>query len=358
LAHVQICRQHETMNSFGPHATGIYHPAKRMAALLTGAIVLVLMTSLWLIATSFNAAADPARWQAEGWKTDFTRSSIDFDSIMSGGPPRDGIPSIDDPAFLPVSKASGLDDKEPVMTLEIDGKARAYPLRIMIWHEIVNDTLAGRAVSVTYCPLCNAAIVFDRVVDGSETTFGTTGKLRNSDLVMYDRETDSWWQQFTGAAIAGSRTGTRLEIIPSRLESWQSFQSRHPDGEVLVPNNPGFRDYGRNPYAGYDSSAVPFLYRGPMPEGITPLSYVVVVRDGPAPMAISLDRLRREVTIERDGLEITWVPGVRSVLDTGNIDEGRDIGGVSVTRNGEVVAHELTFAFVVRAFLPDTAILK
>jgi hypothetical protein len=247
-----------------------------------------------------------------------------------------------------VSDASGLDAKEPVMSVVIDGNARAYPLRIMIWHEIVNDTLAGRPIAVTYCPLCNAAIVFDRVVDGTETSFGTTGKLRNSDLVMYDRNTESWWQQFTGEAIAGSRTGTRLEIIPSQLVSWSSFQDRHPDGEVLVPDNPGFREYGRNPYAGYDSSAVPFLYRGPMPEGITPLSYVVVIRDGPKPMAVSLDWLRREGSIEQDGIDIVWVPGVRSVLDTANIDEGREIGSVSVTR----------FAFVVRAFLPQTDVLK
>jgi len=190
------------------------------------------------------------------------------------------------------------------------------------------------------------------------TTFGTTGKLRNSDLVMYDRETESWWQQFTGEAITGSRTGTQLEIIPSRLESWQSFKGRHPDGEVLVPNNPGFRDYGRNPYAGYDSSAVPFLYRGSMPEGISPLSYVVVIRDGPKPMAVSLDWLRREGSVEQDGIDIVWVPGVRSALDTADIGEGREIGSVSVTRDGEVVAHELTFAFVVHAFLPDTDVLK
>ena len=114
--------------------------------------------------------------------------------------------------------------------MAIDGQARPYPLRIMIWHEIVNDTLAGRPISVSYCPLCNAAIVFERTVEGAVTSFGTTGKLRNSDLIMYDRETESWWQQFTGEAIAGARTGTRLTVIPSRLESWQSFRERFPEG--------------------------------------------------------------------------------------------------------------------------------
>ncbi|WP_417434016.1 DUF3179 domain-containing protein [Hoeflea sp.] len=332
--------------------------ARAWQARLSGIIGITLVAGLLLAFSAMSAAANPDRWRSEGWKTDFSLSSIDFASVMSGGPPRDGIPPIDDPVFLPVSEASGLDAMEPVMSVAIDGKARAYPLRIMIWHEIVNDNLAGQPVSVTYCPLCNAAIVFERTIDGEVTSFGTTGKLRNSDLVMYDRATESWWQQFTGEAITGSRTGTSLKVIPSRLESWQSFRQRFPDGQVLVPGNPGLRDYGRNPYAGYDSSSVPFLYRGPMPEGISPLSYVVVVRDGPEPVAIALDRLRREGKISSNGIEIEWLAGVRSVLDTGAIEEGREIGSVNVTRDGTPVAHELTFAFVVRAFLPGTAILK
>ena len=341
------------MNRFGPPRS-----IRRWHARLSGLISLTLVGCLFMAISAMSAAANPDSWRAEGWKTDFSKFGIDFASVMSGGPPRDGIPPIDDPSFLPVAEASGLEAKEPVMSVVIDGEARAYPLRIMIWHEIVNDMLAGRPISVTYCPLCNAAIVFERTVEGVATSFGTTGKLRNSDLIMYDRETESWWQQFTGEAIAGARTGTRLKVVPSRLESWQSFRERFPDGEVLVPGNPGLRDYGRNPYAGYDSSAVPFLYRGPMPDGISPLSYVVVVRDGPEPLAISLDRLRREQTFESDGVKIEWLPGVRSVLDTSAIEEGREIGSVNVTRKGEPVAHELTFAFVVRAFLPETAILK
>lgn len=341
------------MNRFGPPRS-----IRVLHAKLTGVISMALVAGLFLAASAVGAAADPERWRAEGWKTDFSKSIIDFSSVMSGGPPRDGIPPIDDPSFLPVSEASGLDAKEPVMSVAIDGQARAYPLRIMIWHEIVNDILAGRPIAVTYCPLCNAAIVFERTIEGAVTSFGTTGKLRNSDLIMYDRETESWWQQFTGEAIAGARTGTTLKVIPSRLESWQSFRERFPDGQVLVPGNPGLRDYGRNPYAGYDSSAVPFLYRGPMPDGISPLSYVVVVRDASEPLAVSLDRLRREEKMEIDGVEIEWVPGVRSVLDTSSIEEGREIGSVNVTRNGVPLVHELTFAFVVGAFLPEITILK
>ncbi|WP_299861460.1 DUF3179 domain-containing protein [uncultured Hoeflea sp.] len=342
------------MTGFSPPAS-----AKAATSRLSPVLAIVMVTMVSLALSTVAVLANPDRWAAEGWKTDFAKTSVDLSTVMSGGPPRDGIPPIDDPQFLPVSEAGGLDDKEPVMTVVIKDKARAYPLRVMTWHEIVNDRLGGRAIAVTYCPLCNAAIVFDRTVEGSETTFGTTGKLRNSDLVMYDRETDSWWQQFTGEAIAGARTGVALKVIPSRLEAWATFRDRHPDGEVLTPNNPGLRDYGRNPYSGYDSSSVPFLYRGPMPEGIKPLSYVVVVRDGPEPVAVSLDKVRRDNKIRLDdGTLIAWVPGVRSALDDSAIPRGREIGSVTVTRDGEDLVHELTFAFVVTAFLPDTPILE
>ncbi|MDP3526018.1 MAG: DUF3179 domain-containing protein [Hoeflea sp.] len=333
-------------------------PASAGRSRLSGLVVMATVAALCLALSALSAAANPDLWQRQGWKTDFSKSSIDFAEILSGGPPRDGIPPIDDPDFLPAEGVTELDAKEPVMSVVIDGQARAYPLRIMTWHEIVNDTLAGRPIAVTYCPLCNAAIVFDRTIDGSTTTFGTTGNLRNSDLVMYDRETESWWQQFTGEAITGSRTGAKLEVIPSRLEAWESFRMRHPEGEVLVPKNPNLRDYGRNPYAGYDSSSVPFLYDGPMPEGIAPLSYVVVVREADEPLAVSLDRLRRDGAVTLNGIRFTWVPGVRSALDTSSIAEGREIGSVAVTRDGKDVAHELTFAFVVSAFLPGTTILE
>ena len=121
------------------------------------------------------------------------------------------------------------------------------PLRILIWHEIVNDEVGGTPVTVTYCPLCNSAIVFDRRVPAHVLDFGTTGKLRNSDLVMYDRQTESWWQQFTGEAIVGSLTGTELKLIPSRLEFFGEFRTRHPGGKVLIPNNPELRTTGATP---------------------------------------------------------------------------------------------------------------
>lgn len=290
--------------------------------------------------------------------TDFSRHSIDMDEILSGGPCRDGIPSIDDPQFVPVSEAGDLGPTEPVIGLTINGDARAYPLRILTWHEIVNDVVGGVPVAVTYCPLCNAAIVFDRTVDGAVLEFGTTGKLRKSDLVMYDRQTESWWQQFLGEAIVGELTGKKLRFLPARLEAWERFAARHPDGQVQVPSNPGMRPYGSNPYVGYDSARRPFLYVGDYPEGIAPMARVVAVEGE----AWAMELLRREKRIERGDLVIVWEPGQNSALDSERIEEGRDVGNVIVQRQSggalEDVPYDVTFAFVFHAFRPDGTIHK
>jgi hypothetical protein len=304
------------------------------------------------------AAGQAMLWKMSWPKTDFSKHSADFDDIMSGGPPKDGIPSIDDPKFVSLAQINGMVESEPVIGLKIGGEAKAYPLRILIWHEIVNDTLGGVPVSVTYCPLCNSAIVFDRRLDGRVLDFGTTGKLRNSDLVMYDRQTESWWQQFLGEGIVGETTGKRLKMLPTRVESLARFRARYPDGKVQIPTNPGMRAYGVNPYVGYDGSAWPFLYRGSMPEGIAPMAYVVAI----GKQAWPLDLLKAKKTVTTDRYRLTWAPGQNSALDSGEIAKGRDIGNLVVEKNaggGWVDAvHDLTFAFVFHAFVPDGVIHK
>ncbi len=235
------------------------------------------------------AMANPEEWRQGEWpRTDFSRHSIDYSEIKSGGPPKDGIPAIDNPRFEDLKEgqeegwAAGLADTEPVISFSVGSDARAYPLRVLMWHEIVNDTVGGEPVAVTYCPLCNAALVFERTVNGRVLDFGATGKLRHSDLVMYDRQTESWWQQFTGEAIVGEMTGSELKLIPSRLESFARFRERFPRGRVLVPSNPAARDYGANPYLGYDAEgATPFLYTGDMPSGIEPMARVVAIETAP-----------------------------------------------------------------------------
>ena len=319
------------------------------------ALAVLFALSLGMAGT---AAANPGFWRFEWPDTDFEKHSVDLGSIMSGGPPKDGIPSIDDPNFKAVSEMTDLGPKEPVIGLVIEGDARAYPLRILTWHEIVNDEVGGVPVAVTYCPLCNSAIVFDRRVAGETTTFGTTGKLRNSDMVMYDRATESWWQQFLGEAIVGVRTGTKLEMIPARLESWSHFRERHPNGKVLVPNNPGMRSYGLNPYAGYDSAPRPYFPVGPLPDGIPPMARVVKVGTD----AWTLESLQARKRIEFEDLVLTWEPGQNSALDSRTISEGRDVGNVLVQRKTsdglEDEVYDVTFAFVFNAFHPDGQLHK
>ena len=316
--------------------------ANRPAILLSTLVLGVVL----LLANVQSASANPDNWRYEWPDTDFSQSSVEWDEIFSGGPPKDGIPSIDNPVFAPASEQPQLGEKEPVITITQGGETKGYPLRVLTWHEIVNDVVGGVPVAVTYCPLCNAAIVFDRSLDGEAVEFGTTGKLRNSDLVMYDRKTESWWQQYTGEAIVGSSLGTRLKMLPARVVSFQDFRNAHPEAPVLIPSDPTIRAYGANPYAGYDSSSFPFLYRGKLPEGIKPLAYVVVV-DGEA---WSMDLLSEKGQVIKNDLEISWTTGTNSALDRRVIKEGRDIGAVTVRRNGEDIAHHVTFAFVYHAF--------
>lgn len=332
----------------------------------TAGLHLLMLSAAFLIACIAGppiASASPERWQLEGWgKTDFSNALIDFGEIRSGGPPKDGIPPIDDPKFKPVREIADLAETEPVIGLEINGDARAYPLQILIWHEIVNDTVGGEPVTITYCPLCNSALVFDRRVDGTTLDLGTTGKLRNSDLVMYDRQTESWWQQFTGRAIVGKMAGTKLKTIPARLESFAQFKTRLPKGQVLVPGDATKRPYGRNPYVGYDTAKAPFLYDGEMPDGIDPMSRVVVVTVGSEPKAIPLADLRKRGSYRLGDVTVSWKAGQNSALDTDQIKDGRDVGTVVAQRDtneGKAdVVYDVTFAFVFHAFHPDRPFVK
>ena len=298
------------------------------------------------------AHADPGFWKHEWPKTDFSKSSIaNWKEILSGGPPKDGIPAISDPKFRKASSETRIKDSEPVMTVEIDGAtSRAYPIRYLTWHEIVNDTVAGVPIAVTFCPLCNSGITFDRRTRHGTLSFGVSGKLRNSDMVMFDRETESWWQQAVGEAIVGDLTGTKLKMLPGWMESWGQFKARNPDGMVM--DQPGFsRSYGRNPYAGYDSRSRPMLYSGEMPpHGISPLERVVRVGDRAWP----LNRVRKEGGVNEAGVSITWEAGQASALDSSVIAKGRDVGTVRVRDGqGRNVVHDVMFAFAFHAFWPD-----
>lgn len=316
--------------------------------------VLALVVSL--MATGFVSGvwASPEFWRNEWPNTDFENTNVEsWVQIMSGGPPKDGIPALNDPSFISVGDEAELTAREPVITLEIQGETpRAYPIRFLIWHEIVNDEVGGIPVAVTFCPLCNSGITFDRRTDAGVLTFGVSGKLRNSDMIMFDRETESWWQQAIGEAIVGDLTGTALQTLPSWMESWSEFEARNPDGWIMAePDFP--RNYGANPYVQYDSSNRPFLYSGEMPpHDIPALARVVRVGDAAWPMT----RVAAAGEISENGVVLSWNVGQASALDTQDIGRGRDVGTVRVRdAAGNDLAHDVMFAFAYDAFWPDGA---
>lgn len=267
-----------------------------------------------------------------GWKTDFAQHSVPLGEFRSGGPGRDGIPPIDEPKPVPQEEAEEfLGDREPVLVVERGKAVRAYPVQILVWHEIVNDELGGQPIAVTYCPLCNSSVVFDRRAGGRTLSFGTTGNLRKSDLVMWDRQTESWWQQLTARAVVGELTGTGLEVLPSQTLSWADYKSRHPGGDVLSRDTGARRDYGQNPYAGYDEpGSEPFLLGEASDDRLAPKERVAAIFVGKEVAVFSFSRLEREPVLndEVGGKEVVvaYKRGVLSPLDSPSISDSRDVG--------------------------------
>ena len=184
--------------------------------------------------------------------SDGTKHIVDPNEIQGGGPPKDGIPSIDNPKYVTVAEADEwIQDNELVLALEYNGVKRVYPLQILVWHEIVNDEIGGDSVLITYCPLCGSGIAYKPVIEGESVEFGTSGKLWNSNLVMYDRKTDTYWSQIDGVAILGPLTGIQLEPVSIDTVAWRDWKAVHPDSEVLSQDTGYFRSYGTDPYGNY-----------------------------------------------------------------------------------------------------------
>lgn len=285
------------------------------------------------------------------FKTDFSKHTIPYSEILSGGPPKDGIPAIDDPKFISVSEADAwLQEVEPVIFFQIGNDVRAYPLQILMWHEIVNDTVGAVPVVISFCPLCNTAIAFERTVDNQVLDFGTTGRLRYSNLIMYDRPTETWWQQATGEAIAGEFTGSQLAFRPAAIISWADFKTTYSAGKVLSRETGFQRSYGDNPYVGYDDvNNPPFLYRGLVtPDSLPPVARVLTIDLNDEAVAYPYDLLQTlhvvNDTVGNTQVVVLWATGTASALDTSAIADGRDIG-TAIAYSRMVDGQTLTFAF-------------
>ncbi len=338
------------------------HNPKRIG-LLFGLIALVTLTAC---STSTEAPEEPTfepptpveapteddrpenlRTITASWGTDWKRHTVAYEEIISGGPPRDGIRSIENPPFISLEEAEQwLAPTEPVIALEIDGDARAYPLQILTRHEIVNDVVGDVPVAVTFCPLCNSAIVFDRRVNGEVYEFGVSGLLRNSDLIMYDRSTESLWQQFTGEGIVGQHAGDQLDIIPASIVSFADFKEAFPEGRVQSTQG---RNYGINPYAGYDSIGnEPFLFSGPTDDRLPSMMRVVGITIDEMAIAYPYDLLW-ELGVINDsqyGQDIVIFHrfGTNSALGASVIANAEDVGATGVfdpNLNGEKLTFRL-----------------
>ena len=301
--------------------------------------------------TSTPLPLEPPPARAGEFKTDFSRHTVSYSEILSGGPPKDGIPAIDDPKFISVDEAdTWLKPVEPVILLQIEDDVRAYPLQILIWHEIVNDLVGGVPVAVTFCPLCNTAIVFERQIDGRVLDFGTTGRLRYSNLIMYDRQTESWWQQAEGDAIAGEYTGRQLTFVPASIIAWADFQANYPAGKVLSRETGFDRSYGRNPYFGYDDvNNPPFLYQGPAtPDKLPPVARVLTVDLNGEAVAYPYDVLKDKRAINDavggQDIVVLWQAGTSSALDQTTVAGGRDVGTANAYSR-DLDGQTLTFEF-------------
>ena len=275
---------------------------------------------------------DPGFRPIGGFTTDFSRATVRPDEIISGGPPKDGIPAVDEPRFITVEEADDwLGSSEPVFAVSADGETKLYPVQILMYHEIVNDVVGETPVTVTYCPLCNSGLVFLRDFDGRVFDFGTTGRLRLSNLVMYDRQTESWWQQATGEGLVGAYAGFRLELYPMLMLPWDRARERFQGASVLSRETGHSRPYGNNPYAGYDTSERPFLYNGPRTSGpYAALDRVLSVVRGGQSAAFGYPELAEKLVVQRnvggDPIVVMWEEGTASALDSRSIREGRDVG--------------------------------
>ncbi|GAC1485711.1 MAG: DUF3179 domain-containing protein [Candidatus Limnocylindrales bacterium] len=323
------------------------------------------------IGSPANASDTPGYARSSFWKTDFAKHCVPLSEIVNGGPSADGIPPLDAPRFYEQSRATWLRPKEPVIAVVERGEARAYPLQILLWHEVANDTIAGRPIVVTFCPLCNTSLVFDRRVGGQELTFGTTGLLRLSDLVMWDRQTHSWWQQAVGEGIVGSFAGIRLERIDSQILSFEEFGRAYPSGLVLsreaaneearMKTGEG-RQYGANPYVGYDQPEsgplAGFWTSARFDKRLPPKSRVAVATFVDPPIAYRTDTLSGAVATNdwsgKQRFVLLHLGGLVSPLDRSTTAGGNDVGQAAFfdpTVDGQV----LTFSGGGRTTFRDDA---
>jgi hypothetical protein len=319
---------------------------------VAGALLLIALAIGYVLRGNEEGEREPstATRGSDSGTLDYDLDRADIADVI----PKDGIPALDDPVFEDPSDVRWIAPTEPVIAVEQGGEARAYPLAIMTWHEIVNDTVGGAPVVITFCPLCNTAVAYERpVIEGEATTFGVSGKLIHSNLLMYDRATGSLWPQATGEALVGAEQGRDLKRLPAQIVSWEDFRSAFPSGDVLSRNTGHDRDYGINPYPGYDEiGEAPFLFKGEVDGRLAAVERVLGVESDGESTAFPYFRLRDEsvanaaavnASVGGEPLTVFWRKGTNSALDNPDIAAARDVGSAAGFSR-RVGGRTLTFA--------------
>lgn len=272
---------------------------------------------------------------------------VNPNKILGGGPPKDGIPSIDDPTFVSLEEADEwIEDNELVLAIEYNGVKKVYPLQIMVWHEIVNDFIAGDPILITYCPLCGSGIAFERTLNGDVVEWGTSGKLYNSNLVMYDRKTDSYWTQIDGLAIVGELTGMQLTPVSIDTVVWRDWKALHPDSIVLSKNTGFFRPYGQDPYGNYYENSFLLFPVEAEDTSIHPKTIV---------FGINIDGTYKAY-LEEDLKETPVINDTVAGINIQVIRNGAGRVKVFNTDNGKEIVKERDMWFAWYAFHPDTQV--
>lgn len=307
-------------------------------------MVRVLLIGLIFLVSVGSAASKPIK---KGF--DLGNATIPLKDIKDGGPRKDGIPAIDNPTFLKITEVDYLQDEDQVMSMTHNGITRAYPIKILDHHEIVNDKIGDLAFAVTYCPLCASGMVFDRTINGEETTFGVSGLLYQSDVLLYDRATESLWSQLAAKSIAGSLVDQSLDWIPCEFMSWSSWKKRYVDGEVLSNKTGHRRNYNRTLYQGYETSdrvyfPVP-LYREELAIKHRVIGLVI---DGRASAY--------DVSSFVSGRQYTDKLGDRKLRVSYNQETKHAV--VTDFDSGEAIPHVIAFWFAWQAFYPETRLIS
>ncbi len=261
-----------------------------------------------------QAEGENRRFAGVGLETDTSQHSVELDELLPGGPPKDGIPALTSPKMVSLAEADIPEGTRGAL-LDIGGERRYYPSSIFVWHEIANDEVGGKAVAVTFCPLCGSAVLFDGVVAGRELEFGVSGLLYESNLVMYDKGTESLWSQSLGEAIVGELTGTRLELLPVQMLDVAEVREKYPDALALSTDTGHQRDYENNPYAGYEDTEQMYFPVSVNDKRFGAKELMYVFRLGDRSVATLYDGIpqgrtqasieQTEVGIDRSGGEVT-----------------------------------------------------